>query len=152
MGDKREVYISNIQILFSDLEQAINDYIESGHLSGDVKYINAYLMAVLGAIVAYKDTVLKEQKESENVKACKYANNMLKHDLFIVTHVETVGGFHFPIHFPLIVPKIDVVWKWQDLNTKHADQKLAFKELFAGKPVLKTLEGVLGQLGVEVKS
>ena len=147
MSEKETVYISNIQILYSDLKNAINDYIEGGYSKGESKFINAYLMAVIGAIVAYKDTIIKGQ-ESEEIKACKYANNMLKHDPIIVTHIKPTGGIEFPIEIPLEIPEIDVVWKWQDLDAHHQDQKDAFKKLFVGKPVLETLEGVLSQIGI----
>ena len=140
MTEKEAVYKSNLQILFSDLRQAVNDYIGYGHTNGEVKYINAYLMAVLGAIAAYKDTVLKGQKESDEIKACKYANNMLKHDPSIITPMVPSGGATFPISFPIVIPKIDVVWKWQDLQADHPDQKEAFKKWFVGKPVLDTLQ------------
>lgn len=151
MASKEDVYVSNIRVLYSDLKKAINNYIDHGHTTGEVKYINAYLMATIGAIVAYKDTVLKTQEESYEIKACKYANNMLKHDPEIITHIKPVGGFEFPIFFPLEIPEIDVIWKWQDLYSKHSDQKKAFKELFAEQSVLETMESVLTQLGIEVK-
>lgn len=129
---------------------AINEYINNGHIYGEVKYINAYLMAVLGAIAAYKDTVKKDIKETEEIKACKYANNMLKHNPIIITHIEHEGGITFPISFPIASDPINIVWKWQDLNAHHPEQKKAFKDLFAGKPVLSTLNTVLSQLNIEV--
>ena len=149
MDDKSVMYKSIIQILYSDLCRAINEYIEHGHCTGDVKYINAYVMAVLGAIAAYKDTVIPGETETEEIKACKYANNMLKHDPTIISHITSSGGMHFPMSFPLVIPEIEIVWKWQDLNAHHEDQKNAFKELFAGKPVLQTLNNVLSQLVIE---
>lgn len=150
MDKKEEVYINNVQILFSDLKESINEYINKGHCSGEVKYINAYLSAVLGAIVSYKDTVLMNQNETDEIKACKYANNMLKHDPTIITHIVPKGGIAFPVSFPVSIEPINVVWKWQNLNAYHQDQKDAFKTLFAGKPVLNTLEYVLTQLQIEV--
>lgn len=150
MDDKGKVYVSNIQILYNDLQKAINEYINSGHIYGEVKYINAYLMAVLGAIAVYKDTVKKDVPETDEIKACKYANNMLKHEPTIITHIEPEGGISFPISFPVAIEQIDIVWKWQDLNAYHQNQKKAFKDLFAGKPVLNTLNTVLSQLNIEV--
>lgn len=150
MTEKEAVYKSNLQILFSDLHQAVKDYIDYGHTNGEVKYINAYLMAVLGAIAAYKDTVLKGQKETDEIKACKYANNMLKHDPTIITPMTPTGGAGFPISFPLVIPQISIVWKWQDLQSKHEDQKDAFKDLFAEKSVLDTLYQVLTHLGIDI--
>ena len=149
MSDKEMVYKSNIQILFHDLQNAINIYIKHGHTTGEIQYVNAYLLAVLAAIAAYKDTVLKDRPETDEIKACKYANNMLKHDPTIISHIESDGGMTFPMHFPLVIPEIDIVWKWQDLSAHHEDQKNAFKVLFAGKPVLQTLDNVLSQLGIE---
>lgn len=150
MTEKEAVYKSNLQILFSDLRQAVNDYIGYGHTHGEVKYINAYLMAVLGAIAAYKDTVLKGQKESDEIKACKYANNMLKHDPSIITMMVPSGGATFPISFPLEIPEINIIWKWLNLESKHEDQKKAFKKLFVGEPVLDTLQMVLTHLGIDI--
>lgn len=156
MGDKENVYKCNIQIIYTALEKAIADYIDHGYTTGEMKYINAYSMAVLGAIVAYYDTVKAPQSgsnqknEGKEILACKYANNMLKHDPSIVTHVQSNGGFSFPMSFPLSIEKINIVWKWQELHTKHPEQKAAFKELFANKPVLDTLQQVLMRLGIDI--
>lgn len=156
MCDKESVYRSNIQILYSNLHRAISDYLDYGHTSGEVKYINAYTMAVLGAIAAYYDTVKAPQsgsnqkKEEKMILACKYANNMLKHDPTIVTHVRSSGGLSFPMSFPVSIEEIEVVWKWQDFNSRHPEQKAAFQELFADKPVLDTLQQVLMHLGIDV--
>lgn len=156
MCDKESVYRSNIQILFYNLQRAIADYIDYGHTSGEMKYINAYSMAVLGAIVAYYDTVKAPQSgsnqknEGKEILACKYANNMLKHDPSIVTHVQSSGGFSFPMSLPLSIEEINIVWKWQELHSKHPEQKAAFQEMFANKPVLDTLQQVLMRLGIDI--
>lgn len=152
MDTKAEVYVSNIRILFSDLKKAINDYYDHGHTTGEVKYINAYLMAVIGAIAAYKDTVLKGHKESDEIKACKCANNMLKHDPEIISHIKPVGGFHFSASSQVVFPEIDVVWRRHDLEGKCSEQKKAYMELFSEQSVLETLGDVLNQLGIEVQS
>ena len=156
MCDKEGVYRSNIQILYSDLQRAIADYIDHGHSAGEMKYINAYSMAVLGAVVAYYDTVKapqsgsKQKNEGKEILACKYANNMLKHDPSIVTHVQSSGGLSFRMSFPFSIEEIKVVWKWQDFHSKHPEQKAAFQELFANKPVLDTLQQVLTHLGIDI--
>lgn len=149
MSDKERVYKSNIQILYHDLKNAIKTYIEHGHTTGEIQYVNAYLMAVLAAIAAYNDTVENGREETDEIKACKYANNLLKHDPTIVTHIKPEGGITFPMSFPLTIPEIDVVWKWQELYARSRNQNDAFKNLFAGKPVLQTLDNVLLQLGIE---
>ncbi len=151
MNDKAVVYKSNIQILYSDLCKAINEYVDFSHCTGEVKYINAYVMAVLGAIAAYKDTVIPGESETDEIKACKYANNMLKHDPTIISNITSAGGMQFPMTFPLVIPEIEIVWKWQDLNAHHLDQKEAFRHLFAGKPVINTLERVLAQLDIQTQ-
>ena len=150
MDEKRKVYTSNIQILYSDLKKAVNNYVNYGHTTGDVRYINAYLMAVLGAIVAYKDTVLKGQEESTMIEGCKYANNLLKHDPEIITHLDAVGGVDFPVAFPLEISPIEVVWKFQGLDAKYPAQKEAFEQYYAGREILHTLEIVLNQLNIDV--
>ena len=109
-------------------------------------------MAILGAIAAYYDTNMPKGMESDELKACKYANNMLKHDPTVITFVQSEGGLHFPMSFPFSIPEIDIVWKWQDLYSKHTDQKQAFKSLFSGMPVLDTLEAVLSQMGISTQS
>lgn len=156
MTEKEQVYQTNIRILYKHLEDSIGDYINIGHICGKTEYVNAYVMAVLGAIVAYYDTVVKPNKainkiqEEKCILACKYANNMLKHDPSIVTHVRSKGGLTFPMAFPVSIDEIEVVWKWQDLPTNHPDQKDAFQDLFADKQVLETLQTVLTHLGIDI--
>jgi len=38
----KEVYKSNIKISYNDLSHAVHYYIEHGHLTGDVRFVNVY--------------------------------------------------------------------------------------------------------------
>ena len=75
---------------------------------------------------------------------------MLKHDPSIVTHVQTSGALSFPMSFPVSIEEINVVWKLQDLHSKHPEQKAAYQALFADKPVLDTLQPILTYLGINI--
>lgn len=102
---------------------------------------NAYVFSTLASIVAFADNFFNTN--SNDIKACKYAYNMLKHNHKVITFVELNGGFSFPFTFPLLIPPIDIVWLFQNFKCNHVDQKDAFKNLFDGNPVLSTLEPII---------
>lgn len=130
---------SNCVILFEELKKAVDNYIKFGHTRGETQYINAFLAATIHSFLDYADRYLN--KEDEKIQACRYVNNTLKHNISLVTHCKTVGGFTFPINFQHFVsPKIDVIWNYDEsIKTRYEDQQLAFKKLFAGKPIIDTL-------------
>lgn len=149
--NKPEQYKSNIEIVFNDLKRSINDFCNGGHTSGDLRYINAYLNATLGAIAAYFDTTLKlnfmdRTSEPEVIQAIKYANNMIKHDEEIVTHVEPAGGISFPGELPIEFEPIQIIWKVQNLEARYECQKDAFRKLFNNKDVMETLEPIVNSI------
>lgn len=130
---------SNLLIVFSDLEKAITSYLNGGHTKGETKYIDAYLAASIHALIDYADRYL--DANDERIKACKYANNTLKHNDRFITHRKTKGGFSFPFSFPICIEEIQVVWNYSsEVKTRHKDQQIAFEKHFAGKPILQEVE------------
>ena len=141
----QSVLKSNLMIVFSDFEKAITAYLNGGYTEGETKYIDAYLAASIHALIDYADKYL--DVNDERIKACKYANNTLKHNDRLITHQKAEGGFSFPISFPICFEEIKVVWNYKsDVKTRHKDQQTAFKKLFAGKPVLDTLKPILKEI------
>lgn len=140
--DNQSILRSNFLILYSNLETAINDYLKYGHTNGQTQFIDAYLSATIHALIDYADKYLDIR--NEKIKACRYANNTLKHNESLISHKEITGGFSFPISFPLCIEKIEVVWNYDgSVKVHHEDQQNAFKKHFAGKPILETLQPIV---------
>lgn len=99
--DNQTVLRSNFLIVFADLQNAINNYLNGEHITGETKYIEAYLAAAIHALVDYADKYL--HKKSDVIQACRYVNNTLKHNEFLVTHKKNywwilVSYFFSPNH------------------------------------------------------
>lgn len=141
----QSVLKSNLMIVFSDLEKAITAYLKGGHTKGETEYIDAYLAASIHALIDYADKYL--DVNDERIKACKYANNTLKHNDRLITHQKADGGFSFPISFPICFEEIQVVWNYNsEVKTRYEDQQIAFEKHFAGKPILDTLKPILREI------
>lgn len=128
---------NNFKIMFEGLQKAIEDYLEYGTCTGRMEYVEAYLVATIHALMDYADRFLLDDDE---IMACRYVNNTIKHVAGYVTHKEVTGGVTFPITFPLACEEIKVVWKSEaDLACRYEDQKKAYIKCFAGKSLLDTL-------------
>jgi len=55
------------------------------------------------------------------------------------------GGFTFPIHFPLVIPKREIVWSIIDNGDKE-NQKRNYKKFLEGKDVVKTCKEMINIL------
>ena len=143
--NNQSVLKSNLMIVFSDLEKAITAYLNGGHTKGETEYIDAYLAASIHALIDYADKYL--DVNDERIKACKYANNTLKHNGMLITHQKAEGGFSFPFSSPFCIEEIQVVWNYNsEVKTRHKDQQIAFAKHFAGKPILDTLKPILREI------
>lgn len=142
---------SNFRIMFLGLQQAIEEYLESGHYTGKMEYVEAYLVSTIHTLIDYADRFLKDDDE---IMACRYVNNTIKHVAGYVTHKEVKGGLTFPISFPLECEEIRVVWRCNaDLECRHKDQKKAYIRCFAGRELLETLQPIANRIenGIEDK-
>lgn len=136
--DNKGVLRSNFLIMFRELSKAIDDYLKYGYTKGDLQYVDAYLSATIHTLMDYADKYM--DKDDEQVMACRYACNTLKHNSSLVTHRKIRGGITFPISFPLRFEEMKVVWNYDaTVKTRHPDQQAAFVKCFAGKPILETL-------------
>ncbi len=142
---------SNFEIVYNQLREAIQEYLESGHTKGEFQYIEAYLAATIHSIMDYAERYMKNDAI---VNACRYVNNTLKHNPQLITHKKITGGFEFAISFPICIEEIKVVWNFdKDLSVRRPEQQQAFEMLFADKPILETLEPIAKKIlqGIETK-
>ena len=139
---------SNCTILFDELKKAVDDYLRRGNIRGDTKYIDAFLAATIHAFIDYADGYLDQNKNDDEFNACRYANNVLKHNTSLVTHKKIIGGrITFPIHFPLEFPPIKVIWNYnKSVEVQSKKQQRAFENLFAGKPIIDTLSQLMSKI------
>lgn len=136
----KAVLKSNCLILFCELQKAVDDYLKHGYRRGEAQYIDAFLTATIHSFIDYADGHLDPNKTDNEFNACRYANNILKHNSALVTHKKAVGGIRFPIHFPLSIPEFQVIWNYDKaLTVQSKNQQSAFEALFAGKPIIDTL-------------
>ena len=142
---------SNFNIVYNQLNLAIDNYLGGGYTRGEFQNMEAYLAATIHAIMDYAERFLEN---NEDVNSCRYVNNTLKHSEGYITHKQVTGGISFPVTFPFVSEKIRVVWKYDEtLNVNFERQKIAFKKHWAGKDILSTLEPLANMIieGVETK-
>lgn len=139
---------NNIEILYSQLSLAIQDYIDSGHCMGEFRYINAYLGATLNALISYIDRLIEvgRLEETETVQALKFANNLQKHNPQLICMSRSIGGMMFPTFFEeeFTIPEIQIVWDdCIGLKTKKTSQREAYEKLFMQRPIKETLDPIV---------
>lgn len=143
--DGKNIFRANFLIVYQDLVNSIQHYIDCDYNHGQTDKIDAYLAATIHAIIDYSERFWGD--DTEIIKACKYANNTQKHNLLLISHKRTTGGVHFPIHFPLEFPPITVIWNYNpQVQTKSCAQKRAFEHLFAGKEIIETLQPIVQRI------
>ena len=139
---------SNVNILFDQLEKAVNEYLCNGHSRGEFSFINAYLSATLNAVVSYIDRLIEVKRMLENdmVEALKFANNLQKHNPQLIRMVKSNGGFEFPFciedEFEFI--EISIVWdECVGLKTRKVSQKESYKKYLQQRKVIDTLKPIV---------
>lgn len=117
------------------------------------KQRNQLFLAVgscLHCILDYAERVNvdKQDKELKDLlSAFRYANNSLKHNIEVRTIAIQRGGVAFPIHFPLEIPRKEVVWSIKDNNgNKFENQRNKYEELLRGKDVIKMCRKIIDML------
>lgn len=147
----KSILQSNFKIMYNHLIEAIQVYLDSGHTNGDYQYIEAYLAATIHSIMDYAERYMEND---DIVNACRYVNNILKHNPNFVTHKKITGGMEFPISFPICIEEIKVVWNYDEALSVHSPkQKPAFENIFAGRPIIETLKPIAKMIveGVETR-
>ncbi len=114
------------------------------------KESNELFLAVsscLHYIMDYADRVELNEKDKSLISAFRYANNSLKHCIEVKTIAVPRGGLVFPIHFPLVIPKKEIVWSIVDNeDAKFENQRTRYKEFLGGKDVIETCKNTIDML------
>ncbi len=98
----------------------------------------------LHSILDYADRVKIKRKDIKLISAFKYANNSLKHCVEVRDLTKQRGGFSFPMHFELNIPKKEIVWSIVDNGGKdRKNQRNYYKVFLEGKDVIETCENVI---------
>lgn len=98
----------------------------------------------LHSILDYADRVRINKEDEKLISAFRYANNCLKHCIKVKDITRQQGGMTFPIHFPLVIPKKEVVWSIvSNKNTKYQNQRDNYEKLLSGKNVIKTCKSAI---------
>lgn len=93
----------------------------------------------LHCILDYAERIDIEKEDESLLSAFRYANNSLKHCVEVKSITKHQGGFTFPIHFPLVIPKREIVWSIIDNGYKE-NQKKKYKKFLEGKDVIETCQ------------
>ncbi len=147
--NSEKILKSNIEVLFANLSDAIQKYVNDGEWMGELKYINAYLSATIHAIVCYIDKLIEvgRMQETETVQALKYVNNLQKHNPNFVSVTKRIGGLEFPMSFPFSCETYDIVWsECIGLDTRKPQQKDSYEKLFQDRKILDILNEVVAKL------
>ena len=148
-ANAERVLKSNIKILFEQLENAVDEYIRSGHCMGEFSFINAYLSATLNAVVSYIERLIEagRMQELDVVEALKFANNLQKHNPQLIRIFKPNGGFEFPFcieedGFEFL--EISIVWdECVGLKTRKVSQKESYKKYLQQRKVIDTLKPIV---------
>lgn len=98
----------------------------------------------LHSILDYADRVKIKKEDEKLVSAFRYANNSLKHCIEVKDITKQNGGFTFPIEFPLVIPKKEVVWSIIDNGGEDKkNQRNNYKKLLEGKEIIETCKNVI---------
>ena len=98
----------------------------------------------LHSILDYADRVKIKKEDTKLVSAFRYANNSLKHCVEVKDITKQGGGFSFPIHFPLVIPKKEVVWSIIDNGGEDKEnQRNNYKKLLEGKDIVETCNNII---------
>lgn len=99
----------------------------------------------LHCILDYAERIDIKEEDKSLLSAFRYANNSLKHCVKVKSITKHQGGFTFPIHFPLVIPKREIVWSIIDNGDKE-NQKRNYKKFLEGKDVVKTCKEMINIL------
>lgn len=95
-------------------------------------------------ILDYAERIVVREQDKEIISAFRYANNSLKHSIEVKRITEEVGGFEFPIEFPLEIPEREVIWSIIDDGDKRwENQRKNYKKLLEGKNVNETCKNII---------
>ncbi len=98
----------------------------------------------LHSILDYADRVKIKKEDKKLLSAFRYANNSLKHCIEVKDITKQNGGFSFPIQFPLVIPKKEVVWSIVDNGGEDKkNQRNNYKKLLEGKEIIETCRNVI---------
>lgn len=133
---------------FENMQEEIQRVVESSNFTEEEN--NKVFLSVgtcLHSILDYADRVKIKECDQKLISAFKYANNSLKHCVEVKDITKQSGGFSFPIHFPLVIPKKEVVWSIIDNGGENKkNQRNNYKKLLAGKDIIKTCKSIIETL------
>lgn len=130
---------------FAFMKSEIKDVLDSSNYTEVEK--NRLFCAVgtcLHSILDFAERRVFRGNNEKYVSAFRHANNTLKHSLVVKEITKTQGGVTFPIHFPLTIPKKEVVWGAGILDDpKYKNQYRNYCEFLEEKPVIETCEKII---------
>ena len=139
--DSKEYLKSNFFIMYDELQQAIDTYVDNTCDTRALKRVEAFLVATIHTLVDYAERYM--DNNDERIRACRYVNNSIKHLDGFVTLKKVEGGIEFPMSFPFSSEPITIRWKESDLKCKSAEQNKAYKNCFVGKEIIATLQPIV---------
>lgn len=128
---------------FKYMNEEIHRVLDLSNFTEEEK--NKLFLAVgtcLHSILDYADRVKIKKEDQKLVSAFRYANNSLKHCIEVKNITKQRGGFSFSIHFPLVLPKKEVIWSIVDNGDKE-NQRNNYKILLEGKDIIETCNNVI---------
>ena len=138
--DSKEYLKSNFFIMYEELQQAIDTYVDNTCDTRALKRVEAFLVATIHTLVDYAERYM--DNNDERIRACRYVNNSIKHLDGFVT-LKKVEDNRISNEFSFSSEPITIRWKESDLKCKSAEQNKAYKNCFVGKEIIATLQPIV---------
>lgn len=147
MNERLEVIMNNLLYAmtesFNKMQEEINKILAISEYTE--KERNQIFLAVgscLHYILDYAERIDIKEEDKSLLSAFRYANNSLKHCVEVKSITKQQGGFSFSIHFPLVIPKKEIVWSIVENGDKE-NQKRNYKKFLEGNDVLETCKRMI---------
>lgn len=122
---------------FENMKLTIDEILYKSEYTEDERKELFYVIGTyLHAALDYAERVTIDGDYTQFVSAFRYVNNSLKHSIEVKELSKHRGGMTFPIHFPLTIPKREIVWSVID-NGKQS-QMINYKQILDKKNVIGT--------------
>lgn len=128
---------------FNRMQDEIHKILDmSSHTVKEMNELFFVVSSCLHYILDYAERIDIREEDKSLLSAFRYANNSLKHCIEVKSITKQCGGLTFPMHFPLVIPKREVVWSIID-NGSMENQKENYKKFLEGKDVTETCKNII---------
>lgn len=139
-------FIYAINMSFENVKKVVNEVLKEEQYTEIERNQLFYAIGTcLHWILDYAERIEISEEHRKFIAAFRYVNNGLKHGLNLTEISKKCGGMTFPLHFSLVIPKKEIVWKDNE-GSIFEGQKKNYIEFLDGKNVVLTCEKAISIL------